>query len=283
MMRSASAPTTKINVAPDVSVSATSYIAKAVLFPPSMPGSRVYVWLLCVLWTYGGKVGCECECLRGRSQQDNPKIVTLPCGEVARPKDFTKADKKTHRGTATLMILFEVTPINLDTRPTPNSRSTSTQHAQLDGNSGLQSQAPGVAEQTTPAAAIPQPHLGTLNVLTQGVLTSIAYFYPVLIRLYDYIDRHPDQFYGEEIVTPEMRPQLAQMRALNSPYLRQQPRDDGAAGESVDSAVRRVDSAVRRVDSAVRRDSDAGEGDNDPGKVKNTREGMNKDDEADSE
>jgi hypothetical protein len=128
MTRSASAPTTNINVAPDVSVSATSYIAKvgdhvpstaqSVLFPPSMPGSRVYVWLLCVLWTHGGKVGCECECLRGRSQQDNPKIATLPCGEVARPKDFTKGDNKTHRGTATIMILFEVTPINLDTRPT---------------------------------------------------------------------------------------------------------------------------------------------------------------------
>jgi hypothetical protein len=106
-------------------------------------------------------------------------------------------------------------------------------------------------------------------VLTQGVLTSIAYFYPVLIRLYDYIDRHPDQFYGEEIVTPEMRAQLAQMRARNSPYLRQQPRDDGAAGES--------------VDSAVGRDSDAGEGDNDVRKVENIKEGMNKDDEADSE
>jgi hypothetical protein len=113
-------------------------------------------------------------------------------------------------------------------------------------------------------------------VLTQGVLTSIAYFYPVLIRLYDYIDRHPDQFYGEEIVTPEMRAQLAQMRALNSPYLRQQPRDDGG-GPRDDGA------AGESVDSAVRRDSYAGEGDNDAGKVENTREGMNKEDEADSE
>jgi hypothetical protein len=88
---------------------------------------------------------------------------------------------------------------------------------------------------------------------------------------------------GEQVITPDMRAQLVHLRALNSPYLRQQPRDDSAAGKRDESAARRHDDTGEGDNDAGEGDNDAGERDNDAGKEEKTREGIDKEDEAGGE
>jgi hypothetical protein len=164
-------------------------------------------------------------------------------------------------------------------RHSTNTPNASTQQAPLDGDSG---QAP---EQTTPAPAsrpIPQDVITENIAIFTRSLHGLALLFPVTVRLCHYIERLPDLFQGEEIITPEMRAVVAFTRAQHPGYLPPWPRDDAARPRADDTGPRDGGAARGRDTSTGEMSHDPEEGENDIMEKENNTDGIQKEDEADS-